>query len=408
MTVSLAHLGHFDLPRGRQAHAPGLPPALVRYAKFGAGGRAMCLTTTRRALWISGHRVGDLVASVEIPEIGGAAELAVPFRELTPAADLRAHRLDELVGLAEHNGKLCGLWAEYYDIDGQDGDRVSLWDGERLVQLGSGELKQHAGYLTVHNGALWCGRSDGAGSSDVQHGPALYRVGGAALPALGSGEPVKGGARVLFRELRHTRPDWTNADRYTALAFLPGHVCWLVSKATGGVWYGTGTEVDPEIHEAPDWFTPASLGAPHLGPWNSEAEWRETWKGRGIRDPWNAAKGWHTTEREVWLLAYHWPIVPGDAGRIIKLEGFHASSDCGGMAYDDQARRLYVHEGYPPNDDIEPGVYTKEKGRVHVYDVSGAEPDEPDEPERIVDCTFHAEGVGWFSGLMRLKKDETT
>ncbi|HET9273701.1 MAG TPA: hypothetical protein VFO09_05490, partial [Methyloceanibacter sp.] len=212
MTLRLEHLGYFSLPRGVQAHDPSLPAELAKRAKAGYGGRALALSADRRHLWISGHEEGDLVALWGIPEVGGTAELRIGFRELAPRAALSAAMLDQLVGLADHEGKLWGLYQDYYDVDGRDGGRVSLWNGERLVQVGAGELKRHAGYLTTHDGSLWCGRSDGAGSADVKHGPALYRI---SMPLLNYG---------LESFSIPPRSDWTEADRYTGLVFLPGYV----------------------------------------------------------------------------------------------------------------------------------------------------------------------------------------
>ena len=173
--MNLTHIGFFRLPAGKMSHDPALPEPLHQFAKFGWGGRALA-SSNAYGLLISGHRIGDLVAEVRIPPIGEVADLWKPFCELAPAAELRVNRLDELVGVAEHRGKTVGLFQEYYDVDGKDGGRKSFFDGERLVQLGSGELKKHAGYLTSHDGKLFCGRSSGAGNIDINHGPVLYEI----------------------------------------------------------------------------------------------------------------------------------------------------------------------------------------------------------------------------------------
>jgi len=194
-----------------------------------------------------------------------------------------------------------------------------------------------------------------------------------------------------LREIfRHVRKDWSPADDYRALAFLPGHVCFLISKDVDlEPWYGTGSEVDQEHRNPPDWFTPSYAARrgvdPYAETWKDEAEWRAAWEAIGIRDLWSDSKGYHCERRGVWLLAYKWPIVPGDEGEILKLDGFHASSDCGGMAFDGLTGRLYVFEGYPPDEAIERGVYPKESPRIHVYnlevDGSGEPEDEDDDDD---------------------------
>ena len=171
----LEYAGFFRLPAGKQPHDPALPEPLHQFAKFGWGGRALG-SSNAYGLLISGHRIGDLVAEVRIPPIGEVADLWKPFHEPVPAAELRVNRLDELVGVAEYRGRIVGLFQEYYDVDGKDGGRVSFFDGERLVQLGDGRLKDHAGFLTSHDGKLWVGRSSGAGSADINHGPVLYEI----------------------------------------------------------------------------------------------------------------------------------------------------------------------------------------------------------------------------------------
>ena len=398
--MMLKHLGHFRLPAGKQPHDPALAEPLQDFAKFGWGGRAMgMMYQGNRALLISGHNIGDLIAAVRIPKIGETAEVRTGFRELVPAAELLVNRLDELVGVVEHQGKVVGLYQRYYDVSGVDGGRKSLWNGERLVQLGHGKLKDHAGYLTAYDGKLWCGRSSGAGNVDICHGPVLYEV----LPDYG-----------LLQHFEHTRDDWSPADAYTGLVFLPpGHVCWLVSKDVDlEPWYGTGSEVDQEHRNPPDWFTPdyaaqrgLSSGAWRAG-WRNEEEWRAAWDEIGISDLWSDSKGYHCEHREVWLLAYKWPIVPGDEGEIVKLEGFHESSDCGGLAFDAEASRLYVFEAYPPDETTESGAYRKERGKIHVYQFEEDGVSEP-EPEPMTDeVTIHIEDVGWYSGKMRFRPEE--
>ena len=371
----LEYAGFFRLPAGKQAHNPALPEPLRQFAKFGWGGRALG-SSNAYGLLISGHAVGDLVAEVRIPPIGEVADLWKPFCELVPAAELRVNRLDELVGVAEHRWKVVGLYQRYYQVDGKDGGRKSFFDGERLVQLGSGELKKSSGYLTSFDGSLWCGRSDGAGNAQIHKGPVLYRI-----------NPDYTLEHFPIPE----RPDWSPADKYTGLVFLPGHVCWLVSKDVNlEPWYGTGSEVDQEHRNPPAWFTPSyavRYGVdPYAETWKDEAEWRAAWEKIGIRDLWSDSKGYHCERRGVWLLAYKWPIVPGDEGEILKLDGFHASSDCGGLAFDGLTGRLYVFEGYPPDEATERGVYPKESPRIHVYNLGadGAGEPEPERPSEIV------------------------
>ena len=170
----------------------------------------------------------------------------------------------------------------------------------------------------------------------------------------------------LVERFRHVRPDWSPADDYRALAFLPGCVVWLVRKAVG----------------APAWY-----GGP-VGP-------------NGEVDPFNASKGYHSDRYEAQLICYRWPLVPGDEGEIVTLQGFHESSDCTGMAFDGGTGRLYVHEGYPPDEATERGVYPKESPRIHVYnlEVDGAgEPEPDDEPDEIpVELTI---GNERYSGMV--------
>lgn len=99
--LQLKHLGFFRLPAGPQRFEAALPEELKKYARFGYGGRAMCLSTDRRSLWVSGHQVGDLVAKVAIPGIGAEAILLLPFFEIVPRDILAAARVDQLVGLNE-------------------------------------------------------------------------------------------------------------------------------------------------------------------------------------------------------------------------------------------------------------------------------------------------------------------
>jgi hypothetical protein len=392
--MNLKHIGSFRLPAGRQPHDPALAEPLRQYAKLGFGGRAMSMMYQgNKALLISGHNIGDLVAAVRIPELGETAEVRIGFRELVPAAELFVNRLDELVGVAEHQGRVVGLFHQFYQVSGVDGGRVSFFDGERLVQLGDGELKKHAGFLTSHDGKLYVGRSSGAGNADINHGPCLYEV----LPH----------SFGLIERFRHVRPDWSEADDYTALAFLPGHACWLVSKDVAvEPWYGTGSEVDKEHRNPPDWFTPSyalqrGVSTAWHVEWQGETEWRAAWEAIGIRDLWSDSKGYHCETRGVWLLAYKWPIVPGDEGEIVKLDGFHESSDAGGMAYDGGTGRLYVHEGYPPDETTERGVYPKEKGKIHVYQAGAGVASEPDpvtEPDEVpVELTI---GSDRYRGMM--------
>ena len=221
--------------------------------------------------------------------------------------------------------KLFGLYNQFYDVDPEDTGRVSLWDSERLVQLGNGELKRHAGYLTSYDGSLWCGRSDGAGNAQIHKGPVLYRINADG---------------TLTHFPIPPRSDWTPADKTTGLVFLPGHVCWLVSKAVGAVWYGG--QVSPE----------------------------------GLVDRWNEGKGYHTERREVWLLPYTWPGL--EERPPIVLREFHESAKCGGLAYDAKRRRLYVHQAWaPPDEDPIPW----ETPVVRIYEVGIGE-QEPAEPVR--------------------------
>jgi len=333
-------------------HDPALPEPLRAYAKFGFGGRALCLSGDRKHIWLSGHDVGDLVAQVRIPDKfdGRTAEQTVAFHEIMPRQQLADAKLDALVGLAVHEGKLWALWNQYYDLDGTDGDRVSLWDGERLVKIADGHIKKTSGYLTAYNGDLWCGRSDGAGNPEVHHGPALYTF-------------------SVLRNWNHDRPDWTEADKYTALAFLPGYVCFLVSKAVGPVWYGQHDMPD----KLPEWFDPAEHGFP-------AEHWRKAWKASGIVDRWQQSKGNHTTAREVWLMCYTFPLFQEQPP--IVLTELHESSDVGGMAFDGVTGRLYVFEAYPPDETTESGAYRKERPHIHVYSLEAGGASEPEpEPE---------------------------
>jgi len=352
--MNLTGLGSFRLPAGKGLVGQGLPAALHQFAKFGFGGRAMCLSGDRGHLWISGHDVGDLVAQVRIPEAfdGRTAGQTVGFHEVTPRVQLAAAKLDALVGLADHEGKLWALWNQYYDLDGTDGGRASLWDGEQLVRILDGRIKRTSGYLTAHDGALWCGRSDGAGNPEVHHGPALYRI-----DSLGS--------RWWWN---HDRADWNEADKYTALAFLPGYACFLVAKAVGPTWYGQGNMPNRK----PDWFDPTKYGFP-------EEHWAKAWQASGIVDPWQAAQGYHTTERAVWLMLYTWPGLVEKP--VIRFAEFHSSAKVGGMVFDLERRLLYVHEQYPPAQDAQSHAW--ERGKVHVYQVEADDASDPDpEDER--------------------------
>jgi len=150
------------------------------------------------------------------------------------------------------------------------------------------------------------------------------------------------------------------------------HVAWLVSKGLGDIWYG--------------------------GPVSPS----------GKVDRYNISKGYHAERREVWLMPYTFPGL--EELPPIRLAEFHESSDVGGMAYDGVTGRLYVHEGFPPDDTTEPGVYPKEKGRIHVYQVGAdgaGEPEPEPEPEPMTDeVTIHIEDVGWYSGKMRFRPEE--
>lgn len=328
--MELKYLGHFFLPHGIcPAHESVSVELRSRYAKFGYGGRAMCLADDPLKLWISGHDVGDLVAQVRVPGAGETATITSPFQQAAPPGVLREAGLDTLVGLAQYEGKLWALWQDYYDVDGGDSGRPSLWNGEDLLEISTGSLKLTSGYLTRYGGTLWCGRSDAAGSAAVTKGPVLWeKAGDAQLPS------------YWRRYIILKRLDWTRADRYTALVFLPGHVCWLVRKAVGKVWYGGPVKDD------------------------------------GAVDEWGTHKGYHTNRREVWLLRYSWPGLQERSP--IVLREFHESAHCGGLAYDETRKRLYVHELWPPEQDEH--SYPWERPRVHVYDV---EPEEPDpKPER--------------------------
>ena len=176
-------------------------------------------------------------------------------------------------------------------------------------------------------------------------------------------------------------------------------MCWLVRKDVNSEpWYGTGNEVDQEHRDPPDWFTPSYAARrgvdPYADTWKDEAEWRAAWEKIGIRDLSNDAKGFHCETRGVWLLACKWPIVPGDEGEILKLDGFHASSDCGGLAFDSLTGRLYVFEGYPPDEATEPGTYPQESPRIHVYQFAAGGAGEP-EPEPEEKILLHVNGIDW-------------
>lgn len=240
---------------------------------------------------------------------------------------------------------LYALFNQYYQVAGREFGRASLWDGERLRVIGVGDLHLTSGYLAAHEGHLYCGRSSGAGSANVHHGPALY--------------DALSGEKIFADE----REDWNNADDYTALAFVPGYVCWLVRKAVGVVWYGTS-----------------------IGP-------------NGEKDRWNTAKGQHTDRREVWLLLYSWPAF--EPQQPIVLEGFHEASNCGGMCYDPATGRLYVSEVWPP--EKTGNIYTGEAPRIQVYQVAtdspGPEPEPvPDEEANEHQVRIEVEGVGTFTG----------
>lgn len=325
--IELTYEGNFYLPAGRQ-------PSTVSSstARFGYGGQALALSSKAGHLWVSGHPHGDLVAEVKIPAIGATANITTPFLEVTSSQLLSVNVLDSLVGLAVHNGRLHALWQQYYDVDGKDGGRKSLWNGIDLVQIGDGSIKKTSGYLTVADGSLWCGRSSGAGNAGVVHGASLFQI----MPDLTTKEHI-----------RHVRDDWTAEDQYTAISFLPDHVCWLVRHATGPVWYGTSVGPNGEI------------------------------------DPFSSARGYHTTTREVWLLPYSWP--GGEPQDVIPLPEFYDAAQCRGMVYDDVSRRLFIVEGWPPKN--QDGTYAGEKPKVHVYKVGTVEapPPEPEPEPDLID-----------------------
>lgn len=334
--MKLDYLGFFNLPRPQGADE-----------RFGFGVAALSLTP-RGTMWASGKVTRGLVAEISVPEPGGTAEIVTPFREPAPRQQLVDAKLDRLVGLAEHEGKLCALFQEFYQVSGIDGGRVSFWDGENLVQLGEGRLKDHAGYLTSHDGKLFVGRSSGAGNADVNHGPALYEV---AEDTLG-----------LIERFRHVRPDWSPADAWRGVAFLPGHVCWLVRKAVGApAWYGQATGPNGEI------------------------------------DKWNTSKGYHSDRYEVWLLPYSFPDFK--ALPPIVLDGFHEASWVGGCAYDAAKQRLLVAEVWPPKKTG--SIYPGEWPRIHTYAVSATasgpvEPPDEEANEHLV--RIDVQGIGTFTG----------
>lgn len=329
--LSLTYLGNFSMPNGRQASTVDTP-----YARFGAGCVAMALSGKAGHLWVSGHPYGDLVAEIQIPEIGGTAKVTTPFAEITSRKLTAENVLDSLVGLAYHNGRLQALWNQFYDVDGVDGGRKSLWNGTDLVQIGDGRIKQTSGYLTVFDDSLWCGRSSGAGNAGVNHGPLLYQI---------------AQDYSTTEHIRDVREDWTAVDQYKAIAFLPGNVCWLVRHATGPVWYGTS-----------------------IGP-------------NGEEDVWDRSKGYHTTTREAWLLPYSWP--GGEAQPIVQLEGFEEAKQVRGMVFDALSQKLYVAENWPST--LQDGAYPGEKPRVHVYQIGTVEPEPEPDPE-MHDIEFRLDG----------------
>ena len=336
----MKHLGVFHLPRGRQSADTELPDAMLRYAKFGYGAKAICMSSER--LWVSGHNIGDLVGAVSIPEtLGGIAEISYPFFELVPRAELNDAKMNELVGLAVHDGFLCGLWQEYYDVDGKDGGRKAFWDGKALVQLGSGRVFDTSGYLCQHEGTLYCGRSSGAGNAAVHKGPLLWEV----QSTLG-----------LTKRIDYIRGDWTPADEYTAVAITGKWVVFLVSKAfgseeSGDVWYG--------------------------GPVSE----------RGYVDPWKETKGFHAHTRSVKLLVYHWP--SGDWLEDMPLLDFHESARCRGMAYDPKTQRLYIAEAWPAVQDG--NTSPEEQPRIHVYQWED-EPEKPPPARSPITVTVEVDG----------------
>ncbi len=339
--LKLEHRREFHLPVGHQP-SQGVPENMRRKARFGFGGRAICMAGDGSShLWISGNDHADLVAQVTIPEPDEAAQVTRPFRQVPPVkirarvAPVEKIRdqgrqtiLDTLVGLSVFEGRMHALWQQDYDVDGRDGGIPALWDGTVMKKIGGGQLKLFSGYLAQHEGHLYCGRSSGAGSSSINHGPTLYKV---------------NQYQAVLRLLEDTDPSWTNADDWTALVFLPGHVCWLISKAVGEVWYGSR-------------YSPS-----------------------GLEDRWNGAKGYHTDRREVWLMPYTWPGL--EKRDTIVLRDFHESARCGGLAYDEDRRRLYVHEQWPPTTSPEEG-YAGEKPKIHVYSVGNDEPAPEPEPTR--------------------------
>lgn len=285
----------------------------------------MCWANGR--LYVSGHPYEDLVASVLPVPAGEQATLKDSFFSLANREDLDTLKLDTLVGITMEGSK-WSLWQQFYDVDASDINRKSLCINHEFFQLGNGSIKKHAGYMTHYEGADWVGRSDGAGNVQVTHGPSLYRIGDDDFSLTPFPIPE--------------REDWNEKDRYTGIFFAEGHVFWLVSKATGAVWYGTAVGPNGEI------------------------------------DEWDKSKGYHTDRREVWLLPYTWPAL--ELRDPIKLPEFHASAKCGGVAYDEATKRLYVHELWPPEQDSH--SFPWERPRIHMYDL-GPEPLNPDEGLKI-------------------------
>ncbi len=334
--LDLSYRGFFSLPRGKQEVVdPALPDELKALARFGYGGRAMCLDSTGTGLWISGHEHADLVARVGIPEVGGSAPLREPFREVTPRYVQDEAKLDTLVGLAANDRHVCALWQEYYDVDGRDGLRVSYWCGGKMWMLGSGRIKETSGYLAEKNGRLYCGRSTGAGNAEIHRGPLLWK--------LESRNGGNGGTWTLVKVLGDLRPDWSPADDYVGVAFTDSHVVFLVSKAIGEVWYG--------------------------GPISAS----------GAADPFSNAKGYHTDMRQVWLLPYLHTAEKGyERQEPIILREFAPASACQSLVYRDLTNELLILEKWPQTK--QGSIYPNESPRVHVYTEKLSDDEEPPEP----------------------------
>lgn len=403
MTITLKHLGHFDLPRPQGADE-----------RFGWGLAALALTP-RGTLWASGKNTRGLVAEVTIPEIEQPAEIVTPWFDpvggLRP--DLKRTKLDRLGGLLERDGWLYSTHYTYYgtgDIDALDvptlARRGTTFD-EGPYHIGPSEHPYHQ-KATSHwlfespDGIFCCGRGDGAGNATAPRGPALF-----------SFNPSTPGAAevLLYRDAAHSPAWWSPDDKWTGAAWLKvgdtERVAFVGSKdLTLEHWYGTGEM--PE--KRPEWFTPAYVGIDALA-WNNEAEWRAAWKEAGIVDQWSASKGYHCLDRAVVLQLYD-PATLGPGlypePETLVLPGFHEASWVGGMAYDPVAQILYIGEVWPP--EKTGSIYAGEESRIHVLAVSAppTEPEKPPEPPEEYAVRITIEGIGTLDGsgkFVRYRKE---